>query len=121
MELWRGETSDTTAPCRRPPRLRSPPQIRKVLDDVAARFGGAPNAVVQCAGVATATRVLGKRGVHPLDQFERVLRVNALGSFNVMRLAAERMAAAQPDEHGERGVIINTARWDEGSFHLSRS
>jgi len=88
-------------------------QISKVLDDVAARFG-VVNAVVQCAGIATATKILSKRGVHSLKDFERVLRVNTVGTFNVLRLAAERMAAATADEHGERGVIVNTARCDGG-------
>lgn len=91
-----------------PADVTSEEQVRKVLDDLAARFG-AVNAVVQCAGIATATRIFGRKGVHPLAEFERVLRVNTVGTFNVMRLAAERMAAATADAGGERGVIINTA------------
>lgn len=70
--------------------------------------------VVNCAGVATAERTLGKEGPLPLDHFERVIRVNLIGTFNVIRLAAEAMAATEPvggDGQGEseRGVIVNTA------------
>ncbi|GAB3271025.1 3-hydroxyacyl-CoA dehydrogenase [Sinomonas notoginsengisoli] len=69
--------------------------------------------VVNCAGIATPGRVLGREGVLPLEQFERVIRVNLIGTFNVIRLAAEAMVAAEPvsTELGgpERGVIVNTA------------
>ncbi len=66
--------------------------------------------VVNCAGIAPAARVVGRHGPHDLALFERTLRVNLLGTFNVLRLAAARMQAleaTQPD--GERGVIVNTA------------
>lgn len=65
---------------------------------------------VNCAGIAPAARVVGRGGPHDLALFERTLRVNLLGTFNVLRLAAQRMqaeAATAPD--GERGVIVNTA------------
>jgi len=65
---------------------------------------------VNCAGIAPAARVVGRGGAHDLALFERTLRVNLLGTFNVLRLAAQRMqaeAATAPD--GERGVIVNTA------------
>jgi NAD(P)-dependent dehydrogenase (short-subunit alcohol dehydrogenase family) len=75
--------------------------------------------VVNCAGIATAERALGKEGPLPLERFERVIRVNLVGTFNVVRLAAEAMAATEPlHESGlggsgqgeaERGVIVNTA------------
>lgn len=91
------------------PRLPGALQIKAVLDQMKERFGGI-NAVVQCAGIATATRVLGKRGPHSLADFEKVLRVNTVGTFNVLRLSSERMAAQEADEGGQRGVIINTAR-----------
>jgi NAD(P)-dependent dehydrogenase (short-subunit alcohol dehydrogenase family) len=70
--------------------------------------------VVNCAGIATAERALGKEGPLPLDRFERVLRVNVVGTFNVVRLAAEAMAATEPlggagQGEAERGVIVNTA------------
>lgn len=64
---------------------------------------------VNCAGIGTVGKVLGKEGPHSADLFEKTLRVNLLGSFNVIRLAAERMVANTPNEGLERGVIINTA------------
>ncbi len=73
----------------------------------AADLGG-PHVVVNCAGIAIATRVLGRNGVHPLDAFAKVVGVNLIGTFNVIRLAAERMVQVEPDGE-ERGVIVNTA------------
>lgn len=65
---------------------------------------------VNCAGVAWASRVLGRKGTHELKLFEDVIGINLVGSFNVLRLAAEAMSALEPlDEDGQRGVIINTA------------
>lgn len=65
---------------------------------------------VNCAGVGWASRILSKKGVHDLELFRKVITVNLLGTFNVMRLAAEAMAATEPvDEYGQRGVVINTA------------
>lgn len=104
--------------CRRrlkpaPPALRLPPhpQIAAALDAAAASFGKAPSIVVNCAGIAPPAKVLGKKGPHSLELFSKVLTVNAVGSFNVARLAAERMAAAPTplNADGEKGVIINTA------------
>jgi NAD(P)-dependent dehydrogenase (short-subunit alcohol dehydrogenase family) len=65
--------------------------------------------VVNAAGVATAEKVLGKSGPHSLELFERTVRVNLVGTFNVIRLAAAAMAAQEPTDTGERGVIVNTA------------
>jgi NAD(P)-dependent dehydrogenase (short-subunit alcohol dehydrogenase family) len=65
--------------------------------------------VVNCAGVGMAMRTLGKHGPHPLDVFETIIRINLLGTFNVIRLSAAAMAAQEPNPDGERGVIINTA------------
>ncbi|MDO5633974.1 MAG: 3-hydroxyacyl-CoA dehydrogenase [Micrococcus sp.] len=77
---------------------------------VAASEDSAPLAgVVNCAGIATAEKTLGKEGVLPLERFTRVVQINLVGTFNVVRLAAEAMAANEPGEDGERGVIINTA------------
>jgi 3-hydroxyacyl-CoA dehydrogenase / 3-hydroxy-2-methylbutyryl-CoA dehydrogenase len=64
---------------------------------------------VSCAGIGWAGRVVGKRGVHGLEPFETVIRVNLLGTFNVMRLAAAAMVENEPTESGERGVCVNTA------------
>ncbi|KAA5603539.1 SDR family NAD(P)-dependent oxidoreductase [Blastochloris sulfoviridis] len=77
-----------------------------------ARVGaelGAPRILVNCAGIGVAKRVLGKEGPQPLADFEQVVRVNLLGSFNTLRLAAAAMAKLEPLETGERGVVINTA------------
>lgn len=72
------------------------------------RFGGL-NGAVNCAGIAIASKVLGKEGPHELDWFVRVINVNLIGTFNVIRLAAAAIAEGEADEGGERGVIVNTA------------
>jgi NAD(P)-dependent dehydrogenase (short-subunit alcohol dehydrogenase family) len=64
---------------------------------------------VCCAGVAWAEKVAGKRGAHQLEPFRITVTVNLIGTFNVMRLAAEAMLANEPDDGGECGVIVNTA------------
>jgi 3-hydroxyacyl-CoA dehydrogenase/3-hydroxy-2-methylbutyryl-CoA dehydrogenase len=70
---------------------------------------GKINATVNCAGIAIAVKTLNKKGPHDLGQFSKVLQVNAAGTFNVVRLAAEVMAKNEADEDGIRGVIVNTA------------
>jgi len=65
--------------------------------------------VVNCAGVAIAARVVGRDGPHNLAAFSQVIQVNLVGTFNVIRLAAAAMAKNEPNEAGERGVIVNTA------------
>lgn len=72
------------------------------------RFGHL-HGVINCAGVAIAQKVLGKDGPHALSAFAKVIAVNLTGSFNVIRLAAAAMVKNEPNEDGERGVIINTA------------
>ena len=72
------------------------------------RYGGLHGAI-NCAGVAIAERVLGKNGPHSLTSFRKVIEVNLIGTFNVIRLTASLMAEGEPDDAGERGVIINTA------------
>jgi NAD(P)-dependent dehydrogenase (short-subunit alcohol dehydrogenase family) len=69
---------------------------------------GAARVLVNCAGIGVAKRVLGRDGPQPLPDFEKVIRVNLIGSFNMIRLAAAGMSALEPVE-GERGVIISTA------------
>ena len=77
--------------------------------DAAERLGPLRLAV-NCAGIGPAARVVGRQGPHDLALFERTLRVNLTGSFNVMRLAAQRMQATDPTApDGERGLIVNTA------------
>ena len=65
--------------------------------------------LINCAGVAPAEKTVGKNGAHPLAAFERTLRINLLGSFNMIRLAAEAMSKNEPESTGERGVLISTA------------
>jgi|SRR5690625_722244 len=65
--------------------------------------------VVNCAGVAEAKKTLGRKGPHSLEAFSKVIHVNLIGTFNVIRLAVEKMSNNDPDENGERGVIVNTA------------
>ncbi|MDE3736753.1 MULTISPECIES: 3-hydroxyacyl-CoA dehydrogenase [Pseudomonas] len=71
-------------------------------------FGGL-HGLVNCAGVAPAEKVIGRNGAHALDSFARTISINLVGSFNMLRLAAEAMAQGEPNQEGERGVIINTA------------
>ena len=87
------------------------PDVVRALDACAREFGSAPRIVVSCAGIAPSVRLLGKRGVHALDVFERTLRVNVVGTFNVMRLAADRMKdlPVLDDVDRQRGVVVNTA------------
>jgi NAD(P)-dependent dehydrogenase (short-subunit alcohol dehydrogenase family) len=76
--------------------------------DAAARI--APiRGLVNCAGVGPAARIAGRDGPMPLDAFERAIRVNLIGSFNMLRLAAARMTGLDPLPGGERGAIVNTA------------
>ncbi|MEF9482164.1 MULTISPECIES: 3-hydroxyacyl-CoA dehydrogenase [unclassified Ralstonia] len=75
----------------------------------AATSLGTLRGLVNCAGIATASRTVGKTGPHPLDQFARVININLIGTFNMIRLAATAMAGNTPNAGGERGVIINTA------------
>jgi len=70
---------------------------------------GPARILVNCAGIGTAGRIVGREGPLKLEAFERVIRVNLIGSFNMLRLAAADMSVADPLEENERGVIINTA------------
>jgi NAD(P)-dependent dehydrogenase (short-subunit alcohol dehydrogenase family) len=70
---------------------------------------GSLHGLVNCAGVAPAVKTVGKDGPHPLEVFQRTVNINLVGTFNMSRLAAEAMAKSDANEHGERGVIINTA------------
>ncbi|MFI5060571.1 MAG: SDR family NAD(P)-dependent oxidoreductase [Actinomycetales bacterium] len=81
-------------------------QVQAAVDQAAAL--GPLRVVVNCAGIATPGKVLGRDGVLPLEQFERVIRVNLIGTFNVVRLAAAAMVKTEPLGE-ERGVIVNTA------------
>lgn len=74
-----------------------------------AQSMGTLRGLVNCAGVAPAEKVVGKEGAHKLESFARTININLVGSFNMIRLAAEIMSASAPDETGERGVIVSTA------------
>ena len=83
--------------------------IEAALEAAAGSFGPV-RALINCAGIGSAARTVGKESKpFPLDVFRRTLEVNLIGTFNAIRLAAARMAQGEPDEAGERGVIVNTA------------
>ena len=70
---------------------------------------GIPKVLVNCAGIATPSRILGKQGLMSLDFFQKIININLVGSFNMLRLAAEKMIKLETDEDGQRGIIISTA------------
>jgi NAD(P)-dependent dehydrogenase (short-subunit alcohol dehydrogenase family) len=77
--------------------------------DSAVEIFGSLNGAVNCAGIGPAARVVGKKGVHDLGLFTKTVEINLVGTFNVIRFAAVRLAENELGEDGERGVIINTA------------
>lgn len=83
-------------------------QVNAALD-IATEAHGVPRILVNCAGITHGERIVGRNGAAPIEPFERVVGVNLVGTYNVMRLAAARMSEAAPLEDNERGVIINTA------------
>ena len=82
-------------------------QVRAAVEQAAA--AGPLRTVVNCAGIGPSARILGKKGVHDLELYAAVVKVNLVGSFNVLALASEQIAQTEPDEDGQRGVIVNTA------------
>ena len=82
--------------------------VKKAMDFIQNEFG-ALHVVVNCAGTGYGGRIIGKDAPHPLDHFKFIIDLNLVGTFNVMRLAAELMDKNDPDAQGEKGVIINTA------------
>jgi len=88
--------------------VTSESDVRSAVSAAADKPGGL-RVLVNCAGIAIAEKTLGKEGAHPLDRFEKVIRVNLVGTFNALRLAAEAMSKNDPDEGGERGVVVCTA------------
>ncbi len=89
--------------------VREEADVTKALDAVTGT-GRPLRIVVNCAGIGTAGRILSRRGVHELDVFQRVIGINLIGTFNVLRLAAAAMAETDPiDDQGQRGIIVNTA------------
>jgi len=85
-----------------------PAEVQAVVDQ-AASMSNPLRTVVNCAGIGPSMRILGKRGIHDLDAYAKVVSVNLVGTFNVLATAAEHIARTEPDEHGQRGVVINTA------------
>jgi NAD(P)-dependent dehydrogenase (short-subunit alcohol dehydrogenase family) len=77
--------------------------------DGAARHLGSLNVLVNCAGIGTAMKTLGRSGPAKLEDFTRVIQVNLIGTFNAIRLAAPHMTKNTPNGEGERGVVVNTA------------
>ena len=88
--------------------VTSESDVKAAIEAAKTSFGGLSGAV-NCAGVGAPAKVLGKEGPHPLDVFQRIININLIGTFNVIRLTAAAMAEQQPDAGGERGVIINTS------------
>jgi NAD(P)-dependent dehydrogenase (short-subunit alcohol dehydrogenase family) len=88
--------------------VASEEQVQAAVD-LAVQSFGALNGVVNAAGIGPAAKVLGKNGPHALDLFEKTIRINLTGTFNVIRLAGAAIAKNTPEANGERGVIVNTA------------
>ncbi len=88
--------------------VSDPDQMAAAVEAAKAKFG-AIHILVNCAGIGDPARVLCKEGPVALERFARVVRVNLIGTFNAIRLAAAAMNLNAPDENGERGVIVNTA------------
>lgn len=88
--------------------VTDPEQVQAAVDQAAS--GIEPlRSVVNCAGIGPSARILSKKGVHDLALYAKVVQVNLIGTFNVMALAAEKIAATEALEHDQRGVIVNTA------------
>ena len=87
--------------------VTSEEQVRAAVAQAAA--AGPLRVVVNCAGIGPSARILGKKGVHDLGLYAKVIQVNLIGTFTVLALAAEAMAQTEPLEYGQRGVIVNTA------------
>src|SRR5579859_1250444 len=83
--------------------------ICDVADAASAKAHGPARVLVNCAGIGVAKRVIGRDGPMPLAEFDKVIRVNLIGSFNMLRLATAEMSKLEPHSTGERGVVISTA------------
>ncbi len=88
--------------------VTSAEEVKAGIDTAVSQFGSIQGAI-NCAGIAIGERILGRKGVHRLESFARVININLIGSFNVLRLAAEAMSNNEPSEIGERGIVISTA------------
>ncbi len=92
-----------------PTDVTDPDSVAAAVDLAASDADHPLRIVVNCAGIGPSARILGKGGVHDLALYAKIVQVNLIGTFNVMALAAEKIAATEPDEHGQRGIVINTA------------
>ncbi|MFJ5762130.1 3-hydroxyacyl-CoA dehydrogenase [Neobacillus sp. NPDC093182] len=88
--------------------VTSEEDVENAINSAIAQFGSI-NTVVNCAGIAIAEKTVGRNQPHSFDHFKKVIEINLIGTFNVIRLAAAQMVNNQPNQEGERGVIINTA------------
>jgi len=84
-------------------------QVEAAFARIAEGLGGMPRVAVNCAGIGVAARIVGREGKMSIDLFEKVIRVNLIGSYIVMSHAVKGMQAQDALEHGERGVVVNTA------------
>jgi len=84
-------------------------EVEAAFAKIAQEMGGMPRVAVNCAGIGIAARIVGREGKLSIDMFERVVRVNLIGSYIVMSHAVKGMQAQDPLEDGERGVVVNTA------------
>ena len=89
--------------------VTSEDEVRSAVRHAAADPHRPLRTVVSCAGIGPSARILGRSGVHDLGLFRKVVEVNLVGSFTVMAVAAEAIAATEPDADGQRGVVVNTA------------
>ena len=87
--------------------VTDPGQVQAAVERAAE--AGPLRTVVSCAGVAPSARIVGRKGVHDLELYATVVKVNLIGTFNVLAVAAEKIAATDPIEGGQRGVVVNTA------------
>ncbi len=92
--------------------------VESAISQITAHFGAAPRIAVNCAGVADAGRIVGRGGKTSIDTFEKVIRINLVGTYHVMTYAAQAMMELDPLDDGERGVIINTssAAYEDGQL-----
>lgn len=86
--------------------VSDPAAVEKAISTAAE---GNLRIAVSCAGIGIAEKTVGRTGAHSLEHFEIVIRINLIGTFNVLRLAAQAMVANEPADDGQRGVIVNTA------------
>jgi len=84
-------------------------QVRAAVSLASADAAAPLRIVVNCAGIGPSARILGKKGVHDLSLYRKIIEINLIGSFTVLAIASEAIAQTDADEHGQRGVVINTA------------